>query len=206
MQGYPEGTRIIVRRERPHPGAQLDLMETHAGRRYSCFATDPRAGQLASVVARHRAHAQVEDRIRTAKDTGLSHFPSRTFAINAAWLMVVMLAVDLLAWTQHLALNGPLVKAEPQDAALPAPARRCPDHPRSAPDLGPDPAVLALGPPARRGVRPPARAARPVRTETRSRTDDPSWSTRHKQQARHSRTPGPGNAQQRAREDQLTPS
>nr|WP_245707678.1 IS1380 family transposase [Pseudonocardia oroxyli] len=114
LEGYPTGTRVIVRRERPHPGAQLDLMETRDGWRYTCFATDTPAGQLAFLDARHRAHARVEDRIRTAKDTGLNHFPSRTFAINSAWLTVVMLAVDLLAATQHLVLDGHLAKAEPK--------------------------------------------------------------------------------------------
>lgn len=114
LDGYPEGTRVIVRRERPHPGAQLDLMETRDGWRYTCFATDTPAGQLAFLDARHRAHARVEDRIRTAKDTGLGHFPSRSFAINSAWLTVVMLAVDLLSWTQHLVLDGHLAKAEPK--------------------------------------------------------------------------------------------
>jgi hypothetical protein len=111
---YPPGTRVIVRRERPHPGAQLDLFETRDGWRYTAFATDTRAGQLAWLDARHRAHARVEDRIRTGKDTGLGHFPSRTFAINAAWLTVVMLAVDLLAFTQQLLLDGDLAKAEPK--------------------------------------------------------------------------------------------
>jgi len=114
LDGYPSGTRVIVRRERPHPGAQLDLMETRDGWRYTCFATDTPAGQLAFLDARHRAHARVEDRIRTAKDTGLNHFPSRTFAINSAWLTVVMLAVDLLSWSQHLLLDGHLAKAEPK--------------------------------------------------------------------------------------------
>jgi hypothetical protein len=114
LDGYPAGTRVIVRRERPHPGAQLDLMETRDGWRYTCFATDTAAGQLAFLDARHRAHARVEDRIRTAKDTGLNHFPSRTFAINSAWLTVVMLAVDLLSWAQHLVLDGHLAKAEPK--------------------------------------------------------------------------------------------
>lgn len=114
LEGYPDGTPVIVRRERPHPGAQLDLMQTRDGWRYTCFATDTAAGQLAFLDARHRAHARVEDRIRTAKDTGLNHFPSRTFAINAAWLTVVMLAVDLISWTQHLVLNGHLANAEPK--------------------------------------------------------------------------------------------
>jgi hypothetical protein len=114
LAGYPAGIRIIVRRERPHPGAQLDAFEEADGWRYTAFATDTGFGQLAHLDARHRAHARVEDRIRCAKDTGLDHFPSRTFAINQAWLVVVMLAVDLIAWTQHLLLHGHLAKAEPK--------------------------------------------------------------------------------------------
>jgi hypothetical protein len=114
VAGYPAGTRVIVRRERPHPGAQLDAFEERDGWRYTAFATDTGFGQLAHLDARHRAHARVEDRIRCAKDTGLDHFPSRSFAINQAWLVVVMLAVDLLAATQHLLLAGHLAKAEPK--------------------------------------------------------------------------------------------
>jgi hypothetical protein len=89
LAGYPSGTRVIVRRERPHPGAQLDAFEEADGWRYTAFATDTAGGQLAHLDARHRAHARVEDRIRCAKDTGLDHFPSRSFAINQAWLTVV---------------------------------------------------------------------------------------------------------------------
>jgi hypothetical protein len=114
LAGYPAGTRVIVRRERPHPGAQLDAFEERDGWRYTAFATDTPFGQLAALDARHRAHARVEDRIRCAKDTGLKHFPSRSFAINQAWLTVVMLAVDLIAATQHLLLHGHLARAEPK--------------------------------------------------------------------------------------------
>jgi len=114
LAGYPAGMRVVVRRERPHPGAQLDAFEERDGWRYTAFATDTAFGQLAHLDARHRAHARVEDRIRCAKDTGLNHFPSRAFAINAAWLTVVMLAVDLIAWTQHLLLHGHLARAEPR--------------------------------------------------------------------------------------------
>src|SRR4029453_13977776 len=67
---YPTRTRVLARRERPHPGAQLDAFEERDGWRYQCFATDTPAGQLAFLDARHRAHARVEDRIRTGKDTG----------------------------------------------------------------------------------------------------------------------------------------
>jgi hypothetical protein len=80
----PNGGRLIIRRERPHPGAQLDLIEQRDGYRYTGLATDTRAGQHSWLDARHRAHARVEDRIRTGRDTGLGRLPSRAFAINAA--------------------------------------------------------------------------------------------------------------------------
>ena len=86
---WPAGMRVIIRRERPHPGAQLSLFEEADGWRYQAVATNTRVGQLAFLEARHRAHARVEDRIRHAKDSGLGRFPSREFAINQAWLQVV---------------------------------------------------------------------------------------------------------------------
>jgi hypothetical protein len=106
LTSWPEGMRIIVRRERPHPGAQLSLFEERDGWRYQGFATNTATGQLAFLEARHRAHARVEDRIRHAKDTGLNRFPSREFTINQAWLMTTQIAADLLAWTRLLALTG----------------------------------------------------------------------------------------------------
>ena len=116
LTDYPPGTRVLIRRERPHPGAQLDALEHRDGWRYQCFATDTGAGQLAFLDARHRAHARVEDRIRCGKDTGLSRFPSRTFTINAAWLTAVMLAVDLISWAQTTLLHDQphLAQAEPK--------------------------------------------------------------------------------------------
>jgi hypothetical protein len=103
---WPAGMRIIVRRERPHPGAQLSLFEERDGWRYQAFATNTKVGQLAFLEARHRAHARVEDRIRHAKDSGLGRFPSREFKINTVWLMLVQIAADLTAWTRLLALTG----------------------------------------------------------------------------------------------------
>jgi Transposase DDE domain group 1 len=113
---YPEGMRIIVRRECPHPGAQLDLIETRDGWRYTCFATDTRAGQHAWLDARHRSHARVEDRIRCGKHTGLGRFPSRKFAINQAWPACTLIAIDLLAWAQTILLadQPELARAEPK--------------------------------------------------------------------------------------------
>jgi len=86
LSTWPPGMRVIVRRERPHPGAQLSLFEERDGWRYQAFVTNTTVGQLASLEARHRAHARVEDRIRHAKDSGLGRFPSREFDINQTWL------------------------------------------------------------------------------------------------------------------------
>ncbi len=146
--------RVIVRRERPHPGAQLDAFEERDGYRYTAFATDTPTGQLAFLDARHRAHARVEDRIRCGKDTGLGRFPSRAFAINHAWLTVVMIAVDLIAWTQTLLLTGDLAKAEPKTLRyrLLHVAARLTRGARQAPAA--HPSQLALGARARRRVRP----------------------------------------------------
>jgi hypothetical protein len=112
---YPSGTRVIVRRERPHPGAQLDLIEQADGYRYTALATDTHIGQHTFLDARHRAHARVEDRIRTGRATGLGRVPSREFAINAAWLTATMIAVDLLACAQTILLHDTgMARAEPK--------------------------------------------------------------------------------------------
>jgi hypothetical protein len=114
--GWPEGTRFMVRRERPHPGAQLTLFDTIEGWRHQMVATDTPAGNgsIQLLEARHRAHARVEDRIRTGKDTGFGRFPSRIFAINQAWLQLALTGIDLLAWAQALLLDGDLARAEPK--------------------------------------------------------------------------------------------
>nr|WP_169701942.1 IS1380 family transposase [Janibacter terrae] len=114
---WPTGMRVIVRRERPHPGAQLSLFEEADGYRYQTFVTNTATGQLAFLEARHRAHARVEDRIRHAKDSGLRRFPSREFTINQTWLTLVQIAADLTAWTRLLAMTGdaqPLADCEPK--------------------------------------------------------------------------------------------
>jgi hypothetical protein len=103
-----------VRRERPHPGAQLSLFEERDGWRYQAFATNTSTGQLAFLEARHRAHARVEDRIRHAKDSGLGRFPSRAYHINQAWLAATVIAADLVAWLRLLALTSQLATAEPK--------------------------------------------------------------------------------------------
>jgi hypothetical protein len=114
LSGWPAGMRVIVRRERPHPGAQLSLFEERDGWRYTALVTNTAVGALQWLEARHRAHARVEDRIRCAKDTGLGRLPSREFAINQAWCTAAAIAADLIAWLQILALDGELATAEPK--------------------------------------------------------------------------------------------
>jgi len=116
LAAFPAGTRLIARRERPHPGAQLSLFDTVNGMRHQVFATDTPYGgaSIQFLEVRHRAHARVEDRIRCGKTTGFGRFPSRVFAINAAWLELALTGIDLLVWTQHLLLDGHLAVAEPK--------------------------------------------------------------------------------------------
>jgi Transposase DDE domain group 1 len=114
LSGWPDGMRVIVRRERPHPGAQLSLFEQRDGWRYTAFATNTAVGALQWLEARHRAHARVEDRIRCAKDTGLGRLPSREFAINQAWCTAAAIAIDLIRWLQLIGLDGDLALAEPK--------------------------------------------------------------------------------------------
>ena len=105
---------------RPHPGAQLTLFEAEDGWRYSLWVTNRPAatrgwlGQNAYIDAAHRVQARVEDAIRTGKHTGLGHFPSYDFQVNAAWLTASMIACTLLAWLKLLALDGDLARAEPK--------------------------------------------------------------------------------------------
>jgi hypothetical protein len=113
LSSWPERSRLIVRRERPHPGAQLSFTD-HDGYRFQAILTDQTDQDIAIIECRHRQHAHVEDRIRDDKDTGLSKFPFKEFALNEVWLEIVMLAHDLIVWTQALVLDGELAKAEPK--------------------------------------------------------------------------------------------
>jgi Transposase DDE domain group 1 len=103
--GWPEGMRVIARRERPHPGAQLRITD-HDGWRITMFATNTRGGRLADLEVRHRLRARAEDRIRGLKDTGMTNLPLHAFDKNQIWLEIAQLAYELLTWTQLLAWAG----------------------------------------------------------------------------------------------------
>lgn len=139
-QGWPQGTRAICRRERPHPGAAHKLGFTdHTGHRFQVFITNqpdadpaaldarhhtrpprpaqpagPASSPTAALESGHRAHARVEDRIRCAKASGLRNLPFDDFDANDVWLTLVLVAQTLVAWAQALLLDGELAHAEPK--------------------------------------------------------------------------------------------
>jgi hypothetical protein len=122
LSRWPAGMRVIVRRERPHPGAQPRLTDPD-GHRLTAFATNTAPGgpgrQLADLELRHRRRARAEDRIRCAKDTGLRNLPLHDLEQNRIWCAIVALACDLIAWAQMLALTEhPARRWEPKRLRL----------------------------------------------------------------------------------------
>jgi Transposase DDE domain group 1 len=110
---WPEGTRMLCRREDAHPGAQLRFTD-HDGHRFQVLVTDQPDPNLAVLELRHRQRARIEDRIRAAKATGLRNLPFDLMRRNAVWLELVLAAQDLTCWTQALLLDGHLAVAEPK--------------------------------------------------------------------------------------------
>ena len=117
LSSWPKGMRVIARKERPHPGAQLRITDID-GHRFTCFATSTKRGQLADLELRHRRRARCEDRIRCAKATGLRNLPLHGYAQNQIWCEIVALACELLAWMAMLALTGPARRWEPRRLRL----------------------------------------------------------------------------------------
>ena len=109
LSNWPAGMRVIARKERPHPGAQLRITDVN-GHRVTAFATNTTTGgvgtQLADLELRHRRRARCEDQIRVAKDTGLTNLPLHSFAQNRIWCALVALAVEITAWMQMLTMAG----------------------------------------------------------------------------------------------------
>jgi Transposase DDE domain group 1 len=108
LTAWPEGSRVIVRKERAHPGAQLSLFDVVEGYRHTAFicaarsADDKLPCEIDGLELRHRRHARVEDRIRQAKAAGLRNLPCKEAAENHAWLECVLAAADLVAWSKRV--------------------------------------------------------------------------------------------------------
>jgi hypothetical protein len=115
LSGWPDGCRMIARREIAHPGAQLTFTDID-GHRFQVFVTDHTDPDISFLEALYRGRGRAERQICDTKATGLSNLPSHSFAINQTWVECCLIAHDLLAWTRHLLLdndNG-LATAEPK--------------------------------------------------------------------------------------------
>jgi hypothetical protein len=117
LPSWSAGMRVIVYKERPHPGVQLRFTGID-GHRVTCFATDTRTGQLADLELRHRRRARCEDRIRCAKATSLRNLPLHGFDQNQIWCELVAMACELTTWMAILALKGPACAGEPKRLRL----------------------------------------------------------------------------------------
>lgn len=118
LSDWPPGMRLIIRKERPHPGAQLRFTDRN-GLRLTAFVTNATRGQLPDLELRHRRRARCEDRIRIAKDTGLQNLPLHGFDQNRIWCAIVQLACELTAWMQMLAIpEHPARRWEPKRLRL----------------------------------------------------------------------------------------
>ncbi|MCX4785919.1 IS1380 family transposase [Streptomyces sp. NBC_01221] len=117
LKGWPKGMRLIIRKERRHPGAQLRFTDAD-GLRLTAFATNTTDIPIAALELRHRQRARAEDRIRAARATGLRNLPLHDTAQNRIWLEIVQIALDLLAWMPMLALTGKARRWEPRRLRL----------------------------------------------------------------------------------------
>ncbi len=105
LSAWPAGMRVVVRKERPHPGGAT-AVHRHRRAPVTAFITNTRGGQLADLELRHRRRARCEDRIRICKDTGLANLLVHGYAQTRLWLAwSVCLAVELTAWTGDAGLH-----------------------------------------------------------------------------------------------------
>ena len=103
-----------MRRERPHPGAQLSLFDTVEGFRHTAFITNQTDADVAALELRQRQRARAENVIRDAKATGLANLPFDDIVNNDAWMQLCFTANDLLAWCQRIGCTGQLRRATPK--------------------------------------------------------------------------------------------
>jgi len=114
LGAWPEGTRLIVRRERPHPGAQLTLFDTIEGCRHTAFITDQTNDDIAALALFQRQRARAENVIRDTKACGLANLPFDDVVNNDVWMQLAFTAHDLLVWAQAISLTGALHGPHPR--------------------------------------------------------------------------------------------
>lgn len=170
VSAYPAGTRVLVRREPLHPGAQQTFDDID-GHRYTALLTTQQDADLAALDRRHRAHAHMEQRIRDAKTLGLRNLPSADFAINRSGCNSCCSPKTCSPGSPAHPRRRP-GRGHTRDRALPAVARRRTHHPQRPPCHAASRRRLAVGRRPRRGVpetshRVPARVTATRRRQAR---------------------------------------
>ncbi len=114
LKGWPTGTRLICRRERPHPGAQLSLFDTVEGFRHQCFITNQTDPDIVALELQHRQRGRAETIIRDTKACGLARLPFDDIVNNTVWMHLATIANNLLIWAKRLSLTGKMRTASPK--------------------------------------------------------------------------------------------
>ena len=112
LSAWPDGTRLIIRRQPLYPGAQTTLLPDLDYRFWDHY--NDLAGNQVELDCHMRPHVHVEDHIGHLRDSGLDRFAFTGFEANQAWLQTVCRAADLVRWFQLLRLVGPLARAKPK--------------------------------------------------------------------------------------------
>ncbi|MBP2376074.1 IS1380 family transposase [Paeniglutamicibacter psychrophenolicus] len=97
LKDYPPGTRLYLRAEPLHPGAQASLFDVD-GHRVTAFLTNAPRWNVAFLDARHRARGRCENRIKTLKNSGMGKLPFFGISANQLWTDLAVLAMNLVAW------------------------------------------------------------------------------------------------------------
>ncbi|WP_423919236.1 IS1380 family transposase [Candidatus Poriferisodalis sp.] len=112
LSGWPQGTRLVVRREPLHPAAQRSLFPSDHFR-YWGFYTD-QTGDPARLDRLMRSHADIEDAVCRLKHSGLSRMPFTDWHANSTWAALCMIGLALVGWFQTCCLTGELRRAAPK--------------------------------------------------------------------------------------------
>jgi hypothetical protein len=112
LSEWPSRTRLLIRREPLHPGAQRSLFPSLEYRYWGHYTDQLGAPSRRDLFM--RGHASIEDTLGRLKDAGLLRFPFVGLEANRAWLAEVCFAHDLVRWFQRLCLTGDLASAEPK--------------------------------------------------------------------------------------------
>ncbi|MFE6334366.1 transposase [Streptomyces sp. NPDC057798] len=117
LSTWPKRMRLVARKERPHPGAQLRFTDLD-GLRLTCFATNTQRRPA----RRPRTPSPQTGSLRGPHPKRPRHRPAQPAphdtARNRIWLEILSLALDLLAWMAMLAVTGRIRFWEPNKLRL----------------------------------------------------------------------------------------